>query len=141
MDRRTALIGGAVLAAGTGVAAAYLTISGMGSASEYTANVAHLRVPLVSTLHFRDLVRFATLAPNGHNTQPWKFRERDDVIRIHPDYSRRTPIVDPDNHHLFVSLGCAAENLSLASLARGRPGVITFDSVDGGSLAFRHVLL
>ncbi|MBK5264830.1 MAG: nitroreductase family protein [Alphaproteobacteria bacterium] len=135
MNRRTVLIGGAVLAAGAG-AAAYLTMSGMGSTSGYTARVAHLRVPLGSPAHFRDLVRFATLAPNGHNTQPWKFHVRDNVIRIHPDHSRRTPIVDPDDHHLFVSLGCAAENLSLASLARGRPGAISFDPADGGSLAF-----
>jgi hypothetical protein len=27
---------------------------------------------------------------------------------ILPDLSRRCPAVDPDDHHLFVSLGCAA---------------------------------
>ncbi|MGH1559991.1 hypothetical protein ACRAWD_24530 [Caulobacter segnis] len=31
------------------------------------------------------------------------------AIEILPDLSRRTPVVDPDDHHLFVSLGCALE--------------------------------
>jgi hypothetical protein len=34
-----------------------------------------------------------------------------------PDYARRCPIVDPDDHHLFVSLGCATENLIHAAAA------------------------
>ena len=57
-----------------------------------------------------ELVRFATLAANSHNTQPWKFSIKDSSISIAPDYARRCPIVDPDDHHLFVSLGCATEN-------------------------------
>ena len=70
----------------------------------------------------RDLVRYATLAANGHNTQPWRFAATGNGVAIAPDLSRRTPIVDPDDHHLFVSLGCAAENLSLAARAAGRAG-------------------
>lgn len=35
-------------------------------------------------------------------------------------------IVDPDTYHLFVSLGCAAENFLIAAAANGRPGSITF---------------
>jgi hypothetical protein len=68
----------------------------------------------------RELVRYATLAPNGHNTQPWRFRLSSDRIDIVPDLSRRTPVVDPDDHHLWVSLGCAAENLRQAAAAFGR---------------------
>jgi hypothetical protein len=67
----------------------------------------------------RDLVRQATLAASSHNTQPWKFRLAERSITILPDFSRRTPIVDPDDHHLFVSLGCATENLVHAALATG----------------------
>lgn len=68
----------------------------------------------------RELVRCATLAPNGHNAQPWKFRLRDNAIDIVPDWNRRTPVVDPDDHHLWASLGCAAENLVEAAAASGR---------------------
>ena len=65
------------------------------------------------------LVRAATLAANGHNTQPWRFRIAPRAIEILPDLSRRTPVVDPDDHHLFVSLGCALETLLQAGLGYG----------------------
>ena len=67
----------------------------------------------------RELVRYATLAPSSHNTQCWKFRIEAGAIHIVPDFSRRCRAVDPDDHHLFVSLGCATENLVLAALANG----------------------
>lgn len=67
----------------------------------------------------REIVRCATLAPSGHNTQPWHFRISGRVVEILPDSSRRTPVVDPDDHHLFVSLGCALENLVQAARAFG----------------------
>jgi hypothetical protein len=53
-----------------------------------------------------DLVRYATLAPSSHNTQCWKFQIDNNAISILPDLLRRCPAVDPDDHHLFVSLGC-----------------------------------
>ena len=67
----------------------------------------------------RDLVRQATLAASSHNTQPWKFTLAERSITIRPDFTRRTPVVDPDDHHLFVSLGCATENRVHAALATG----------------------
>lgn len=67
----------------------------------------------------RELVRCATLAPSSHNTQCWRFRMGGDWIAILPDLSRRCPVVDPDDHHLFVSLGCAAENVVQAARAYG----------------------
>jgi hypothetical protein len=67
-----------------------------------------------------ELVRMATLAANGHNTQPWKFRLDGQMVAILPDFARRTAVVDPDDHHLFVSLGCATENLVIAGAALGR---------------------
>lgn len=60
-----------------------------------------------------------TLAASSHNTQPWKFAVEPGRIVILPDLSRRCPAVDPDDHHLFASLGCAAENLVLAAQAVG----------------------
>jgi hypothetical protein len=65
------------------------------------------------------LVRQSTLAASSHNTQPWTFAIEERAITIRPDFRRRCPVVDPDDHHLFVSLGCATENLALAALASG----------------------
>jgi hypothetical protein len=76
----------------------------------------------------RELVRLATLAPSSHNTQCWKFALADKGITILPDLSRRCPAVDPDDHHVFVSLGCAAENLSHAALAHGLQAEPRFDA-------------
>ena len=67
----------------------------------------------------RELIRYATLAPSSHNTQCWKFQLGPFAIFILPDLARRCPAVDPDNHLLFVSLGCASENLVQAALANG----------------------
>jgi nitroreductase len=64
---------------------------------------------------FKEIINFATLAPSGHNTQPWKFSIKNKSILIYPDYSRRLPVVDPDDHALFISLGCALENLIIAA--------------------------
>ncbi len=76
-----------------------------------------------------ELVRCATLAPSSHNTQCWKFAldANGRSISILPDLARRCPAVDPDDHHLFVSLGCATENLVQAALAHGLKGEARFD--------------
>jgi hypothetical protein len=108
----------------------------MGSLEAYEASVAVTRATLRQKPELVEFLRYATLAPSGHNTQPWKFRATEDRIDILPDDLRRTPIVDPDDHHLFVSLGCAAENLALACGARGRPGELRFDPSGDGSAVF-----
>jgi len=80
-----------------------------------------------STTH-RELIRYATLAPSSHNTQCWKLRLEQDAISILPDLERRCEVVDPDDHHLFVSLGCATENLVLAAESQGLDAVVEFES-------------
>ncbi len=60
-------------------------------------------------------LKFSVLAPSGHNTQPWKFSIHNNTLKIYPDYFRRLPVVDPDDHALFISLGCALENLVITA--------------------------
>jgi hypothetical protein len=76
----------------------------------------------------RERVRYATLAPSSHNTQCWTFSldGQGRRITIRPDPSRRCPAVDPDDHHVFVSLGCATENLIQAASAHGFAGLAQF---------------
>lgn len=88
-----------------------------------------------SSLIRRELVRCATLAPSSHNTQCWKFRVEQSAISILPDLSRRCPAVDPDDHHLFASLGCATENLIQAALANGLKGEARFDATTAGGIS------
>jgi len=82
----------------------------------------------------REIVRLATLAPNSHNTQPWRFHASADGIAIAPDFARRTPAVDPDDHHLYVSLGAAAETAAIAAAGLGRPAEVTFEPGGDGRL-------
>lgn len=136
MKRRQVLAaGGVVVIAGAG--ATYAGLRRMGSMDPYNDSVMAMRAALPERPDMRDLIRFATLAPSGHNTQPWRFRVDGKGIDILPDFSRRTAVVDPDDHHLFVGLGCAAENLALAAGASGRPGDLSFDTAGDGSVAFR----
>jgi hypothetical protein len=80
------------------------------------------------------LVHYAVLAANSHNTQPWLFSRAGTTIEIRPDLKRATPVVDPDNHHLFASLGCAAENLMLAAGAAGKGSGLAFAGDGDGAL-------
>jgi hypothetical protein len=64
---------------------------------------------------FREIVRCGVMAPSGHNAQPWKFRIDDKKIYIYPDMERRTPIVDPYNREMYISLGCAIRNMMIGA--------------------------
>lgn len=77
----------------------------------------------------REWVRMATLAASSHNVQPWKFKIQKTSITIYPDYSRRCPAVDPDDSHLFKSLGCAAENIVQAAAADGFGSEVHYDAM------------
>ncbi len=115
-------IGGAAVLAG---------VSNMPT-TDYDAALADQLRPFATKPDLREMVRAATLAANSHNTQPWRYRIDTDRIDIVPDFSRRTPIVDPDDHHLFASLGSAAENLVTAAQHYGRStDVVAPGSADG----------
>ncbi|WP_341318351.1 Tat pathway signal protein [Paraburkholderia sp. IMGN_8] len=118
--------------AATAAAASLGSGCSAGSADDdYDEAVRHIWRPdagVASSIQLmHELVRYATLAPSSHNTQCWKFRIGPRAISILPDLSRRCPTVDPDDHHLFVSLGCATENLRQAAIAHGLNAEVAFD--------------
>ena len=65
------------------------------------------------------MVEQAVKAPSGHNTQPWLFKINRDNIEIRPNFEKSLPVVDSDNRELFISLGCASENLCIAASSKG----------------------
>jgi len=113
LNRRT------VIRSALGFGAGYLSRPARASSLSYDQAVRETWAPLQASPRDRELVRAATLAANSHNTQPWFFTAATNAISITPDIGRRCPAVDPDDHHLFVSLGCAAENLVHAAAAVG----------------------
>jgi hypothetical protein len=74
----------------------------------------------------RELVRYAGLAASGHNAQPWRFALHEGAIDLHPDFTRRLPVVDPKDRELWISLGCALENLIVAARATGFETVVSY---------------
>jgi hypothetical protein len=135
MNRRTVL-----MVAG---AAAVLGVAGYWrqaqAADLYAAAAAASRSPLdlsaTGTDRLAELVRMATLAPNSHNTQGWIFTPLPDGILVAIDPDRHTPVVDRDDHHLYVSLGAAVETLILAATGYGitaTPTVLPDDTVTLG---------
>ena len=127
---RRVVVGGALVAAGAGAIGAYEMLR----PNDYERLIAEQARPLPDDPGIAELVRYATLAANSHNTQAWLFRAGDGGVDILPDTARRTPVVDPDDHHLYASLGCAAENLSIAARGSGRSGEIRFDAGADGSV-------
>lgn len=61
------------------------------------------------------LVRFGILAPSSHNTQPWKFEIESGGIILAPNLERSLPHSDTNNRQLYISLGCALENILVAA--------------------------
>ena len=61
------------------------------------------------------LLNYAILAPSSHNSQPWKFNVTNDRILVFADKSRRLQVADADQRELYISLGCALENLIVAA--------------------------
>lgn len=71
------------------------------------------------------LLRYATLAPSGHNTQPWMFEIGGDWIDVFTDRRRALPVVDPYDRELVISCGAAIGTLEIAATHFGfEPSVI-----------------
>ncbi|MGE0160804.1 MAG: Tat pathway signal protein [Gemmatimonadales bacterium] len=119
LTRRRFLHLGAV---GVPLAGAYL-LSEYAPWLDHDALALQLRRPLDGAARgaalLREMVRYASLAANGHNAQAWRFVVTEQGIDIHPDYGRRLQVVDPEDRELWISLGCALENLLLAGRASG----------------------
>jgi hypothetical protein len=60
-----------------------------------------------------------------HNSQPWRFRLRDNELDVLLDPDRRLPVADPSGWASRLSCGAALLNLRLALAARGTPATVT----------------
>lgn len=74
----------------------------------------------------RFLLGYAILAPSSHNSQPWKFNISRDEIRLYADETRWLKVADADKRELYISLGCALENLLVAAEYFGHSFNVTY---------------
>jgi len=61
------------------------------------------------------ILKFAVLAPSGHNSQPWEFIVGDGFVEVFINLDRSLRKSDPERRQLFLGLGCAIENLTIAA--------------------------
>jgi len=67
-----------------------------------------------------EILHYASLAPSGHNAQPWtvKIVSQGEWI-IGTDPQRRLPAVDPENRETLLSIGAFTENIVIAAGVMG----------------------
>jgi nitroreductase len=84
----------------------------------------------------RFLLRYAILAPSTKNSQPWAFSVQGSRVHLLADLRRSQPIADPGERELYISLGCALENLLVAAEHFGfRHGLTYFPEPGNRQLA------
>lgn len=115
----------------------------MGGTHDYDAAAAASRRPAASRgRDDMELIRLATLAASSHNTQPWTFESTPTSVVVRPDPARRCKVVDPDDAHLYKSIGCAVENLMVAAAAQGLRAEASFDpSADAVTVALTEGMI
>ena len=86
--------------------------------------------PLAQQARF--LLRYAILAPSSHNSQPWAFEVDGGRIEIHAEESRWLRQADANRRELFLSVGCALENLVVAAQHFGLRPSMDFVSTESG---------
>jgi hypothetical protein len=59
---------------------------------------------------FRRAVERASWAPSIHNTQPWHFVVRPEVLELRGDSDRQLRALDPTGRQMVISCGCALFN-------------------------------
>lgn len=69
--------------------------------------------PIQEKLRF--LVKYAILASSSHNSQPWQFKIDDGYIDVSYSEDRWLNIADKNKRELYISIGCAVENLCIAA--------------------------
>lgn len=80
------------------------------------------QLPQLSGLNsdLTNILYLASLAPSGHNTQPWTVTiKNDEHWIIGTERQRWLPAVDPHNRETMLSLGAFLENLVTAAEAAG----------------------
>lgn len=61
------------------------------------------------------LLKFAVLAPSSHNSQPWLFEIDDKYIKIYKNVDKQLVVGDPENRLMFISIGCAIQNIKIVA--------------------------
>ena len=79
-----------------------------------------------------DILKYAALAPSGHNSQPWEISvNKEGLWELGIPEGRKLPAVDPEYTESKLSLGAFLMNLKIASEASGYAAEYSFKSGRG----------
>ena len=69
----------------------------------------------------REILYYASLAPNAHNVQPWRltYNKNEQRFTLAFDSSKALPHIDPAGREAWISLGAFLENFRQAATAFG----------------------
>ena len=88
---------------------------------------------------FRKAVQRASWAPSVHNTQPWHFVVRPDVLELYGDSDRQLGALDPTGRQMVISCGCALFNARVGLAAERVVQVERLpDAADAGFACSTH---
>ncbi|MEP6760319.1 MAG: nitroreductase family protein [Sporichthyaceae bacterium] len=73
----------------------------------------------------REIVEQAARAPSIHNTQPWRFVARGDVLELWTDPSRGLAVLDPTGRARHLSCGAALLHARVAAAGAGLAATVT----------------
>ena len=105
--------GGAIIAAGAGLAGFALTRTPTAALAPW-AEAGRYADPR------RYALSYAILAPNPHNLQPWMVDlQEPGVVTLLADPERRLPETDPFDRQLTIGLGCFLALMQIAASAKG----------------------
>lgn len=71
----------------------------------------------LNPLVLRRVVDVARLAPSVHNTQPWTWQVRGDVLELRADHTRSLSVADPLGRNLVISCGAGLHHAVVAAHA------------------------
>lgn len=90
----------------------------------------------------REILYYASLAPNAHNVQPWSltYNKNEQRFTLAFDRSKALPRIDPTGREAWISLGAFLENFRQAATAFGIQAEIDIlSSANSGNVA--HITL
>lgn len=100
-----------------------------------------LHLPFAMSEEYKSMLYHASMAPSGHNTQPWKViydaRSHDFTLFLNRD--RELAQVDPENREAFISLGAFLENWQQSAQAYGYTPKMSILPTPGAQMEIAHV--
>lgn len=76
------------------------------------------------------MILCAGLAPSPHNTQPWRFAQDGQGIKVYADKARNLGKADPEFRQMQLGLGCALYNIQMAARYLGYKPNLSLASSD-----------